>query len=346
VIASTTAVVEPLGVLGSVTCAPPLTLRQVRGDDPGRCELRLVGSAAGPLAGDDLSLALRLRPSARAALGAAGASLAQGRSGCGTAALSFRVELDSGASLIADPGPLIVCAGSRVDVRLELALGAGAAVEWRELIVLGRTGESPGQATVRWDVTRLGRPVLRQFAELDLGLTGGRRVLACALIADPGRMARTLVASATAVAQRVDEHTLLVSVLEDDAVRATRELDGLCAWSRGLLPALVRRGRRSYSRRCGDADPVGGPGVAAVSAGRHRVGDAGRGGTGRPPRAGAHIHRADLPGHRRLRSRVATVARVRAFPAAARTRFVPPLTASARKTLRLRADGWPSVGAC
>ena len=53
-----------------------------------------------------------------------------------------------------------------MDVRLELALDAGAAVEWRELVVLGRTGEPPGQATLRWDVTRLGRPVLRELTDL------------------------------------------------------------------------------------------------------------------------------------------------------------------------------------
>lgn len=226
-IARTTAVIEPGGVLGSVACAPPLTLRQVRGEDPGRCELRLVGSAAGPLAGDDLSLSLRLRAGARAALGAAGASLAQGRGSSGGATLSFAAELEAGARLVADPGPLVVCAGSRVDVRLSLTLGAAAAVRWRELIVLGRTGEPPGRATVRWDVTRAGRPVLRQFSELDLALTGGRRVLACALISDPARAARTAVASASAVAQRVDQHTLLVTVLADDAARAARELDGL-----------------------------------------------------------------------------------------------------------------------
>jgi urease accessory protein len=229
VIARTRAVVEPGGVLGSVACDPPLTLRQVRGEDPGRCELRLVGSAAGPLGGDDLSLSLLVRAGARAALGATGASLAQGRGAPDAAALSFRVDLEAGACLVADPGALVVCDGSRVDVRLSLALDAGAAVRWRELIVLGRTGEPAGRATVRWDVTRAGRPVLRQFTELDLALTGGRRVLACALIAGPAVAARTVVASATAVAQRVDEHTLLVTVLADDAARAARELDRLCA---------------------------------------------------------------------------------------------------------------------
>jgi urease accessory protein len=229
VIARTTAVIEPGGVLGELSCAPPLTLRQVRGEDPGRCELRLVGSAAGPLAGDDLSLSLRLLAGARATLRATGASLAQGRGFRGAAALSVYAELAEGASLVADPGALVVCDGSRVDVRVSVALGTGAAVEWHELIVLGRTGEPPGQATVRWDVTRAGQPVLRQFTELDPALTGGRRVLACALIADPAVAARTVVAGPAAVAQRVADGTALVTVLDDDAACATARLEDLCA---------------------------------------------------------------------------------------------------------------------
>ncbi len=229
-IARTTAVVEPGGVLGELACAPPLTLRQVYGAEcggRGRCELRLVGTAAGPLAGDDLSLRLELRAGARATLRATGASVVQGRGHRGAAALSIRADLAEGSDLVADPGALVVCQGSQVDVRLDLRLGAGAAVDWRELIVLGRTGEPAGRATLRWDVTRLGRPVLRQFA--DLGLTAGRRVLACALITGPALAPRTIVASPAAVAQRVDDHTLLVTVLDDDAARATRQLGDLCA---------------------------------------------------------------------------------------------------------------------
>ncbi len=246
-IARTTAVVEAGGVLGELVCAAPLTLRQVHGADrcgQGRCELRLVGTAAGPLAGDDLSICLTLRPGARATLRAAGASLAQGRDGPEAAVagtLSIRADLAERADLVADPGALIVCRGSRVDVRLELALGAGAAVDWRELIVLGRTGEPPGHATLRWDVTRLGRPVLRQFVNLDpgpalaarAGLTAGRRVLACALISDPAGAPRTVVTSPLAVAQRVDGDNLLVCVLDDDAARARSQLDDLCAQARG-----------------------------------------------------------------------------------------------------------------
>jgi urease accessory protein len=264
VIARTTAVIEAGGVLGELVCAPPLTLRQVRSDVRDRCELRLVGTAAGPLARDDLSVWLRLRPGARAVLRATGASVAQGRDRgqdrdrdrdreCGrgqdrdqggdAAALAIGADLAEGAELVADPGALVVCQGSRIDVRVELVLAARAAVEWRELIVLGRTGEPPGRATLRWDVTRLGRPVLRLFVDLDpaanpgltarAGVTGGRRVLACALICDPRAAPRTVVSSPTAVAQRIDDHTLLATVLADDAARATRQLDDLCVRARG-----------------------------------------------------------------------------------------------------------------
>jgi hypothetical protein len=57
-------------------------------------------------------------------------------------------------------------------------------------------------------------------------------VLACALIAGPAAGPDTVVASPTAVAQRVDDHTLLVTVLDDDAARATRRLDELCIRAR------------------------------------------------------------------------------------------------------------------
>jgi urease accessory protein len=240
VIARAAAVVEAGGVLGDLSCAPPLTVRQVRSDTPGRCELRLVGTAAGPLPGDDLSLSLTLRAGARATLRATAASLAQGRGTGQAASLKIRADLADGADLIADPGPLIVCSGSQVHVRVEITLGDRAAVDWRELIVLGRTGEPAGQATLRWDVTRLGWPVLRQFVDLqdrELArwpvLIARRRVLACALIAGPACTPRTVVASPTAVAQRLADQGLLVTVLADDTACAAAELDSLCARARG-----------------------------------------------------------------------------------------------------------------
>ncbi|MDT4926974.1 MAG: urease accessory protein [Pseudonocardiales bacterium] len=230
-IARTSAVIHPGGVLGALHCEPPLTLRRVAADDPATCALCLVGTAAGPLAGDHLALDLRIEAGASAELRATGASIAQGRGG-GAAALRCAAVLGDGARLRADPGPLVVCEGSRVDVAIDIALGRDASLEWRELVVLGRsTDAGPGAATIRWDVTRAGRPLLRQHVELSApvwpGLTGGHRVLASALITGPEVEARTVVASRTAVAQRLEEHSVLVTVLGDSAAEATQELADL-----------------------------------------------------------------------------------------------------------------------
>lgn len=219
--AHTRAVIERDGRLAELHCEPPLTMRQIRSDDAGTCALCLVGTAAGPLAGDDLALDLTLRPGARAKLQAAGASLAQGTGGSRT--LRTTVTLGAGASLVARPAPLIVAHGGRIDVAVSIDLAGDAAVEWHELIVLGRTGEPPGAATLRWDVTRAGRPVLRQFVDLAdprlvawRGMANGARVLSTALISDPLIAARTIVHSDNAVTAKLDDSTVLTTCLTDD----------------------------------------------------------------------------------------------------------------------------------
>jgi urease accessory protein len=197
------------------------------------CHLCLVGTAAGPLPGDQLRLDLRLAPRARATLTATGASIAQGSGQ--PARIQITACVGDGAELSADPGALIVCAGSKIDISVRLDLAESAAVLWREVIVLGRTNDAqPGSATIRWDVERVGRPVLRSRLELsDRSATrwalDGRRVLATALASSPVFDARTVVHDATAVAQRLDPHSVLLTVLDDSAAGATRRLDGLLA---------------------------------------------------------------------------------------------------------------------
>ena len=146
--------------------------------------------------------------------------------------------------LVINKTDLSVLVGADLSV---MARDTAAAVEWHELIVLGRTGEPPGHATLRSDVTRLGRPVLRQFADLDgTGLTAGRRVLAYALISDPASEPRTVVASPLAAARRVNDDTLLVSVLDDDAAGAMSLLSDLCARARAAENRSPRGLRAAY----------------------------------------------------------------------------------------------------
>lgn len=219
-----------------LACEPPLTLRRVHSDNDGICALCLVGTAAGPLAGDDLALALVLRAGARARLTATGAMIAQGRAAGRRSTVCTRVSLDTGAQLTADPGPLIVCVGARVDVGVRIDLAVDATVSWRETVVLGRAGAPAGSATIRWDVTVAGTPLLRQALDLSDGyaqrspsLLASATVLASELLVGPQIGARTVVASPRAAAQQLSDHAVLLTVLDDDAARACAQLDQLRA---------------------------------------------------------------------------------------------------------------------
>lgn len=236
-IARTSATVAPGGVLRALHSRPPLTVRRVRSAEADTCSLCMVGSAAGPLAGDDLQLRLVLEPGARARLRATGATLAQGGPGQPGSRVAHLVHLGAGAALDARPGPLVVCAGARTDVGLQIVLGPDATLIWREVVVLGRAGQPPtGAVRLRWDVTRDGgAPLLRQ--RLDLaggtgapdpgwrGLLRGRRVLSSCLVVQPGAGARTVVESATAVAQPLASDACLITVLADDAEQAEVSVD-------------------------------------------------------------------------------------------------------------------------
>ena len=217
-IAHARAVVRP-GVLGEVVSAPPLTLRQVRAG-AGTVGLCLVGTAAGPLAGDDLRLSVDVAPGARAQLVAAGASIAQG----GASRMGTDVRVGARGRLDADTGALIVSAGACVELELSLALEPSAALIWREVVVLGRTGEPAGQATVRWDVSRGGTPLLRQHVDLAdpvlagwPGMTAGCRVLLSELRIGPDVDARTVVHNRTAVTHRLAAGATLTTVLASSA---------------------------------------------------------------------------------------------------------------------------------
>jgi len=221
VISAARAVVRP-GVLAEVVSCPPLTLRQVRADR-GTIGLCLVGTAAAPLGGDELQLTVDVAAGARARLVAAGASIAQG----GASRMCTTVRVGEGAALDADPGALIVSAGARVDVTLSIELAASAALVWREVVVLGRTGEAPGRAALRWDVTRGGMPLLRQHVDLaddELagwpGTAAGCRVLVSELRVGPDVDARTVVHGETAVTHRLTDGATLTTVLAPSTAAA------------------------------------------------------------------------------------------------------------------------------
>jgi urease accessory protein len=219
VISSAFVLVEAPGVLRRVVSAPPLTIRQVHNEDGVTCALCLVGSAAGPLPGDELTLRIDIADGARASLVAAGATIAQGQ-GVLPARLTLQVSVGAGAHLDADPGALIVCAGARVDVTVAIALAADATLRWREVVVLGRSGEPAGTGRLDWDVRRAGRPLLRQRVDLSdptltrwPGLLDDYRVFSSELRVDPQLDARTVVHHPAHVTQKLADHATLSTEL-------------------------------------------------------------------------------------------------------------------------------------
>jgi urease accessory protein len=239
-IAETSAIIESDGRVSRLREQPPLTLRQVQSDPTAATTLCLVGAAAGPLAGDDLRLVVEVRPRATVRLSSTGAALAQGRGDSGPPGRlrTFACVGDRG-SLVATPPPLIVCAGSHTEVLVSIDLAAAASLDWRELLVLGRAGETGGQVRMEWDVRRGGAPLLRQSIDLTdpvaaswPGMLRGRRVLASELlVVRPEDSIRpvTIVLSPDAVSQQLDERSVLLTVLAADAATAAVDLAHLRA---------------------------------------------------------------------------------------------------------------------
>lgn len=208
---------------------PPLTLVPARTNGPS-ATVRIVGSAAGPLGGDDLELSVHIGPGARLTLAGIAATLAlpgpQGEPSRST----VRIDLADNAQVDYLPEPTVITARANHHAVLDATLAAGAELHCREMLVLGRTGERPGRLAVTTNVTRDGHAVLRQRLDIgdstmDANLTtlAGKRVLATELHLDSVR--RESASGEWWSASPLAAGGTMVTALTDDAVTASRLLD-------------------------------------------------------------------------------------------------------------------------
>ncbi len=145
--------------------------------------LYVVGSAAGPLGGDQLALSVELVAGAVLTLRTTAAGLAlPGTAGGGPSRMRVDVTVGSGARLRWLPEPLIAVAGCRHHALARVRLHDGASVEWREELVLGRSGEPPGSLRMALWVDVADRPLLRSELAVGPDAPGwdGPAVLGCA----------------------------------------------------------------------------------------------------------------------------------------------------------------------
>lgn len=117
----------------------------------------MVGTAASPVGYDDVTISVRVLAGASLTLRSAAASVLW--SGAGTRQ-RVRVRLEPGAELVWSPEPLIATAGCAHRQQVSVDLDPTSRLCWRELLVLGRHGETPGGVESLLRVTVAGTPLL------------------------------------------------------------------------------------------------------------------------------------------------------------------------------------------
>ncbi|WP_027344572.1 urease accessory protein UreD [Hamadaea tsunoensis] len=154
-------VVAEAGRLPVLRGEPPLTLRATPD------AVYVVGTAAGPLGGDDLHLHLEVRENAVLRIRSAAAQLALPGHRPGPSRMSVTATVAPGARLEWLPEPLIL--GHRADHRVSsiVDLCGGATLLWREELICGRHDEPSGDGVISFRAEYAGRPLLVQ--SLDVG---------------------------------------------------------------------------------------------------------------------------------------------------------------------------------
>jgi urease accessory protein len=234
--ASIVAVAEAGGVtrLPVLASQVPLVLRRTPE------AVYLIGGAAGPIGGDELSLRIDVGAGAFLRVRTAAASIAlPGPDGL-ESVLSVFIEVGAGARLEYLPEPVVVSAGARHATIITVTLAEGASLLLRDEVLLGRHGEDGGAARVVLRADYAGRPLLRQALEVSgtdpacLGpaVLAGRRAVGNLLRVDamtdvgpgarsgPGPQASTEIAVMPLAGPGI-----LVTALADDAVTLRRRLD-------------------------------------------------------------------------------------------------------------------------
>ena len=209
--------VERDGVVRTLRSAAPLTLIPVRG----RPVVHLVGSAASPLGGDELTLTVRAGPGACLTLASIAAAVALPGPHGEPSRSTVHLELGEDARVDYLPEPTVITRRARHTSVLVAHLAPGAHLRTRETIVLGRDGERPGELTSIVHVVRGRTPILRQELTVTPEVLLGKRVLATELsTCDDRGTASGAWWSRTPLAAG----GTLTTSLADDAVTAARPL--------------------------------------------------------------------------------------------------------------------------
>ncbi|MEU1547694.1 urease accessory protein UreD [Nocardia sp. NPDC005745] len=107
--------------------------------------VHLIGTAATPLGGDELDIAIVVAPGAELVVRSVAATLALPGAATLLSSGRWHLEVGSGGALDFDPEPMIVAGGARHHTVTTIRLASGARLRMRERVQVGRAGEDGGE---------------------------------------------------------------------------------------------------------------------------------------------------------------------------------------------------------
>jgi urease accessory protein len=216
---------------------PPLTFRQTPGG------LYLVGTAAGPIGGDDLRLDAVVADDAALTVRSAAAQMVLPGPHGDPSRVMFEITVGERASLDWRPEPTVLVRGADHRSLTRITLGDGGRLAWQEIAVLGRNREDSGSVRIRLRVERGGSPLL--CSDLALGpawpfssgpvSVGASRVVGTLLIVGAEPIELPTVSGVRAGACALSGDAVIVTALADSVEPVAALLDQIVG-DRGLEP--------------------------------------------------------------------------------------------------------------
>ena len=215
------------------------------GRETGPGVVHLVGTAAGPLGGDDVTISVRVGPGARLAIRSAGATIIQPGGRRPDSRLHLELDVADGGELDFATEPTVICHGAEHEAESVIELAGSGRIRLLEQVLLGRSHEPGGDWIGRTRLNRDGTPVLRHTLRSTLLVHDGTRVIATLLHSggtarpDTAGTARPAT-SGGAVAMPLAAGGLLVTATGRTLLPTHRDLLAAAALSRvGPTPALT-----------------------------------------------------------------------------------------------------------
>jgi urease accessory protein len=231
----------------------------VQSDDRG-AEVSLVPEGALLLAGDSIRIEVRVAAGATLELLEPAGTVAYPMAGS-RAHWEVDVQLEPAATLVWAGEPFVVAEGASVIRRTRVSMAEGARVALREVAVLGRHGEAPGDLHQDLDVVRPGgSPLLRESLQVGPASsrlqTGGARAIATVLL-----LGERLPETGEGARLELDAHGTMVRGLASQSHRAVPA----ASWKAARSLALAHGSREGPREPAAAGSPVAASRLAFVA---------------------------------------------------------------------------------